>query len=1501
MPKTFNPHRRSLAPTIQCGAALLVITLAASCPIAPAADDYEQQFKALTARAAAAREKNEYEQVEMARRERWDLIKKWSAESNKADAHPLVAGYRAIYDADGDEDVIGEPGLVDRLDYAEAATRLKAAWKVMTEALDANAPILGEVATRLFELVHQAQTIYPDSINPDSTRFIMSDADLQTILQVAIDRDPCCVAAIPLREWIAPLDPREAFLRAEVRPTFQARQQKLVRISHPSLFPITAPPGGGQAATGQPGADEVRTDCGEVAVGADLAAGQMNSPKHENADAVLLPWHAMTEFVKADSLNIVLDDIDKTRILDLEWISRGPIQRVLPSHILTGKDKFGDPLAVLYGRFFYITLPDRHGRSRSAVLVIGKNDRWSAYNIDLLWRSPNEREKDNQKDNIGDAYEDLTRRLEPRFTFTLGPEHFTVYKFPAIETERLLRMDIAQVVLKNVNDLKRMRFSDTQNDLTAVLDILATRGHGPAARVALANPSLWSVFGDSTGNFFTSASVLGNVRNSVASGDKTRHPFISLTNSHNPLILLSPRANTKTLPAEISYSYDDAGRPFITLDDDRRLYFDITGPKGPCTYIEGGGSTAYMPLRMTAVPPGLVTGSPLGQSFVELLRDVGYSRTAAVHEIAKIFDDPTHIPDKFEKKLRAMAAQTRSTPADAMRRLLNEKGYDGDSLLLAQELSKIYFASGFRYILDARGNVITNRQAAYAMAQTRTHSNNSSQQGQQPRGGPAQQNVRDFPYDFRAQEGETSLAQTQIYSWCDYVKLHSNMFGEHVSKMISFHPCLPAMAFADASADRTLVHPADRRPAHLDATDSGGGQPPEEKDSKNVATAIQNGSPRSSGAVFDILREQLWNDFGVWLKRAGGARVATTQNDVAKQQRAALASDKILVDAIHPWMVSGDHEGAMSLSNLHAAVTKEYLRAATLDEELNKFKRLLPALEQWRNELVSQAHRVAVTQLQELADAEYSNAYARWFDAAAPILSLHLDEARDKARNRYFHRAIVFYNDLLRQLVASQQRSPFEELSELVPDTARAQRFLKKVDLAVEGARFVLVTQLELAGVLESAGLHESARYIRERVVNDRHFYIDPLIAETRNYVGSYGLRLSSQADATLEKIAAAAELAAHELSREATSDAWRDVPSRPTVDDQAFTADVARAAQLIEGIQRTLDSAGAVGVDASVERELQGLLQDKLRPERAPTLDSWLALRKTFLQRPQFLFQGSVIDTAALVREAAITAYIARDVALEANDETSDGFGQPVADVLETVKPDEVVRWCKKPFTDARKDSIAGDAMLLLAWYWMDHGEKLRARDALLALVEWHRLQMLAAPEGSIPRFLSELRMYRAMIASSSILADLPGISAIRVDFSPALAPLIERWGRKWVAAGHYGPHAAAEVSRVRDLLVRNASRALAASSTWKSRRYYFTDYRASFGAIPDSLAQKLLETPELFRPVNQQQVAAQGQAAVNQQAGRLVSLQDAEMWLRSQRVDLNIAEDVASPDVRR
>lgn len=272
-------------------------------PLPPPADvlpvrDFGSEFVKLTKAAAAAKSESNFEIVEQKRWERWKLLKSWDKEEQVQS--PIIKGFRAIVKVDGQGG--DDPGLINRLNYEESFEILREAWDAMCQAAP-EGPVLGEVATRMFEVIQQRNS-FLDSSKTDE---LLPNEKMLAILQRAEKLDPCCVAAVPMVEWFKPLDESESFTRAEVRPSFKARQAHLLDISHSLNIATTA-----------------------------------------GKDRPVLPWHAATEYLKAQSLQILLDEYDQLESILPNWFlidkNTNKIEYMVPRTPVKGLDVRGESL-----------------------------------------------------------------------------------------------------------------------------------------------------------------------------------------------------------------------------------------------------------------------------------------------------------------------------------------------------------------------------------------------------------------------------------------------------------------------------------------------------------------------------------------------------------------------------------------------------------------------------------------------------------------------------------------------------------------------------------------------------------------------------------------------------------------------------------------------------------------------------------------------------------------------------------------------------------------------------------------------------------------------------------------------------------------------------------------------------------------------------------------------------------------------------------------------------
>jgi hypothetical protein len=202
---------------------------------------------------------------------------------------------------------------IDRLDYRGACETLRAAWRPFGSPAAAASPagVLGDVAMKLFEATQAALAFHPRCLDDGNPERIATRDELRAALRIAVDRDPCAVEARAALAFLTRPEPKEAFLRAEARPSVQARNRLIGEIAYEGAGPV-------------------------------------------------MPWHAPVELLRAGNLAFVLDDLDFCRTM----LDRGPGSRI------KGWDARHRPFDVLPNSHLLMRLGDEEGVEAPSVLFL---------------------------------------------------------------------------------------------------------------------------------------------------------------------------------------------------------------------------------------------------------------------------------------------------------------------------------------------------------------------------------------------------------------------------------------------------------------------------------------------------------------------------------------------------------------------------------------------------------------------------------------------------------------------------------------------------------------------------------------------------------------------------------------------------------------------------------------------------------------------------------------------------------------------------------------------------------------------------------------------------------------------------------------------------------------------------------------------------------------------------------------------------------------------------
>lgn len=1335
--------------------------------------------------AREARGRGDLSALERLRNERWAAVEA-EAEENPDSDDVWVVALKALTLVDGDpfiETADGgqlKPGLVNECRYREAWDTLLSVW-TRAQSLPGGEAVPGEIATRLFEVLNQAKGILPGVSEPQSPSFIAGNAELLDILSTAERRDPCCVLAVPMREFVSKTDPREAFLRADVRPSFMKRQAELTKLTHPSVL--------------------VKSNGGNGGV------------ETQDGDKPVAKWHAPVEIAKSQSLHFLLRDLDYATPLTPDiLLLKAPTtngQRtsvepeienyIVPGQILKCSDALSDPVQLLYGRMLLAQVLDKKSRRRPAFMFIDEKGVWQKRYLNILGRHPREGE------SVDSPAAVLLNSIPESMRFTLGPCNYSLYNYPVMKTEEFIRLETQILCVRDVFKFCETVHSPTRNP-TKHLSIHRSRPVTERECPVVTTPA-----------------TITNIALIEANSDATKHPIneLLLKPGMNPLLLVSDDDGT---PSEPNWLVDQQGTRYLLLEDGRKLRF-VSAPDDPVNaYFEIGEDATFarFPLSLKAVPPAILAATPVGQLMRHLLENSGYRSNEEIFtEITAYLNarqlGKDYIPLKFEKQVAARAKSTGADKATAAYEMMAESiierlpepdrskfkgelgqlqnpasripplkmnmqlkpgkwetsGYAPEMGLYLPYASTIKWSRnfvksqtpwpeglfaryGFRYVLDPRGNIVTHRGLTSSTVGTEV------QTAKYAFGAVQVDEAFDYPFDFRTPDGKLRIATSQIYGWQDYLQIKSNIFREHLAKAVALHPCFPALAWVKLDARYQIENPSARDPAYM----------------KDLKAEKKDGQAPGGGG--------------------------TTQD--APTAYPTFSQPCSLDDT------GGDEDMQTSVNNLTQAYTDLWTTNAsqTYSSEAAMRRRLL---------------------LQFLRDLGVSGQEDRtWFDTELKSLqekiatkpkfttlnAIQVQAARSLATSRYYHKSLVFYNDAISSLSVDVDRGTAFDIFQKVATSEEANAFIQRVEQLVEGQKQILTLELETAGVLMATKYTDSAYQVFKRISDEHRHYLKPSIQLATEYIGSYGLRLSDrikEAVSSLEEVVQTAEKA---IDRYALSVDWRASALAPGRDDTVARAQCQTIATLLAMESSTADEDRQRDSALAAVRNL------------AVSMPAWLAVKKSLVRQPQLALRGNYVIHP---QQFCPTRYSAEQ-----------GFIRDPVTILSDTDEATVRQFCEAGPGRENPDQ-AGTVAYLLAWYWTDQGESAKARAAYMSAAE--KFKAAAAAESNKTKSLTlEINAYQSLVGASSVMIYLPGLSQQKAEFSTGLKAQLLNWERRWFAEGLYGPHATSQVVLLQSHTDRLRNQIDRANADWRAERYYFPDYQFRFKALPDIVVLRLFET---------------------------------------------------------
>jgi hypothetical protein len=578
-----------------------------------------------------------------------------------------------------------------------------------------------------------------------------------------------------------------------------------------------------------------------------------------------------------------------------------------------------------------------------------------------------------------------------------------------------------------------------------------------------------------------------------------------------------------------------------------------------------------------------------------------------------------------------------------------------------------------------------------------------------------------------------------------------------------------------------------------------------------------------------------------------------------------------LADPIQKWVLSEDPDQLVTLTNLHNSYVRLLCNAATAMQQA------VPSpSDRWSRTATGRANSW---------DSEF---YVDRGALGESLLAIQLASARRFAIQRFYHRSIVYYNDLLRRIRPASLVKPYENLLVGVPDTAKGEVFVRNLNGQVGQLTRLLTLQTELAGVLRSAGLSGSAHAVFRRTIDDYENFVKPAIDQVKELLMSYGIQTPAGSEKAIAKLETVVDLSRRAIDKFGLSLEWR----KPGFAKPAeIAADVARTERYAELLSKMRTQAKGRKLSADESREFEELGRND-EQQVVTEFRFWRERKKLFAPFPAI---GNRVDIKSDydVRLAAPRPYV-----------EDKGFGRPSDAVKQYIADgdaDDVAAWCELPLEQANKAPQAAVYSFLLAWHWLDRGDNSKVRAALLNVAKACGEQAKAKGRNTPDGFVARLNAFAALAGANCYSQALPGIQGSRVDFTDGLSIQLLFWERQWLAAGLVPTEAAEQAEEIREL-IEDAHAAMSRSSAADTagKRYFFPDYRCRFGGVPDSVAKDALERPDLFKKVEVAEVSGDGKPKAIKENREWIKLtrEEADNYYQQLRVGDGINEKVLGLD---
>ncbi len=1349
-------------------------------------EDFEKEIKQINDDATLSKNMDDFAGVAEQQSKRDAIVSKYFLSEPDLDSIWIKAA-KVMVKVDGNLNNIDfakqKPGLVDQCKYKEAIKVLEELWKSFDK--DDGVVLPGHVATRIFEVINQAQGIHQGVMDKKSPYFLIEKEKVSQYLQEAADHDPCCILAIPMLNLLNEGNPAEVFLRAEVRPDFKRRQAELADLSHPAA----------------------------------LVGGKEGEGITEDSDVAVTEWHGPVELCKADSLRQLLQDLDYVEPLagGITFSNRGS---VIPKSITFMKDASSSDVASLYGFLLAHNTRDANGNMRTAVSLVEQKKglerlQWESHYLEVLWKKPVEEGDGADSENLLKPKTKLLAGFPELFDFELEGQEYAVLRVPVSKMKELVKADPPRLMIRDLYKFKK----DIEKPV----------------KFGFADTNFWKkhqelFYKQRKTDFEPSKALLGKIASIEARKDRTRHPVEELLEYDNPILLLSTYDGGKKLEGEggirktgtqPNWLIDEDDQKYLKMQDGSKLIFHENAELGNASFsLAKGETTTHIPLTLTSVDLALFEATPFGQVVAFLLDKSGYTGEDKSKEMKKVVDayltKKVYWPTRYKTLARAKG-RIRGETVDGHELLCREAmssifGWTQSSYISdlygvppdlqrkgrtclsdLQSFQEMFSAYGFRSLRDPRNRLVTNRNLTYMTFVT-------EQTVDDLRSGKTAQ----YPFDIWSSDGTKRVGLDQIYSWQDYLEIKENVYYEHLSKMLMLHPSPGALAIIKRDAREFIENPIEGE--DLSKTDEEAKQKADGKEEKQdsrppalvtLTNYVDTDRAANAGELlkgFDQALNKVSTEYAGFYRKIVDAEYEREKKTA--MVRAQLRSVMEAANQAKMWQMQ-DAQGS-------------YQKKQGEDWEKERER---------REEELRQAGMKLNAELDEARKAQQS------------LLGILHRTARQLHKDKYHHRAVIFYNDILdidklfdvrdQELSGFRGRlvdtvGPFRFFLR-VATTDKAQQFISEVAELIRRQLYQIQVQLELAKALAETQFKDSAVFLIDHVEHAYEWNLAPAITLSEEFVETYGLTFSSKMEKALEQIKGLVASAKTLRANINIKVNWKDVegPRGAGAGFQALLAEI--STNLKQNVP-----------DTSINQKLLALLAG----DRLP-LEDWLAAKKILADDEELLTTGNF----------AISPITFCPVRYDEEN----GFVHDPAEILKNVSKEQMLAYCNGKRLNNLEEECACN--FLLAWYWMDSNqpEPAKARSAFMEAAQLYRnifAQKQDEQDESIGSFVVEFQALRMFLGASSMVENLPGVSKQQTEFSEGLMAQVYDWQKRWFAKGYSPSHAR--------FLRTEAEIALSNLLDWKEKqnekyqrdRYYFPDYRFwenSF--VPDLLVAEMID----------------------------------------------------------